>query len=149
MGHSNLIAHACGWLEGGLTASYEKLIVDAEMLQMMAEYLLPVEVDASELALDAIAEVAPGGHFFGAGHTLERYDRAFYEPIVSDWRNFESWAEAGEPDTYKRANAVVKQLLNDYEQPHLDPARDEALRAYIETRRAVIAREGVGGEGYS
>ena len=149
MAHTNVMHHACGWLEGGLTASFEKLIVDAEMLQMMAQYLQPVEVNEATLAIDAIASVEPGAHFFGAAHTLERYETAFYTPLVSDWRNFETWAEAGDADTAVRANRVWKQMLNDYDQPTLAPDIDEALEAYMTTRRAQIAREGVGGEGYS
>ena len=97
--HANLVNHAAGWLEGGLTASYEKLIIDAEMLQLMAEYLVPMEVNDDALALDAIKSVGPGGHFFGAAHTLDRYETAFYAPMLSDWRNFETWEEAGSIDT--------------------------------------------------
>ena len=87
MGHANYVNHSAGWLEGGLVASFEKLVIDADNLQMMSEYLQPVVVDDDTLALDAIAEVAPGGHFFGAKHTLARYETAFYRPLVSDWRN--------------------------------------------------------------
>ncbi len=135
-GHANIIVHAAGWLEGGLTASFEKLIVDAEMLQMMAEYLRPIEVSEETIALDAIAEAGPGGHFFGVAHTLSRYETAFYQPFLSDQRNFETWAESGSPDAQSRANAIWKQLLRDYEQPPLDPAVDEALADYVNRRKA-------------
>ena len=94
MGGVNMVEHAAGWLEGGLTASFEKLIVDAEMLQMMREFLNPIRIDEDSLGLDAIREVGPGGHFFGAAHTLARYETAFYAPMVSDWRNFESWRQS-------------------------------------------------------
>jgi len=139
MGHANLVNHAAGWLEGGLTASFEKLIIDAEMLQMMAEYLRPIEVNDDELAVDAIAEVGPGGHHFGTSHTLERYESAFYTPIVSNRQNFEAWKEDGSIDVATRANAIWKQLLNEYEQPPLDPAIDEALVDYV-ARRAGTRR---------
>jgi trimethylamine--corrinoid protein Co-methyltransferase len=138
MGHTNLVFHAGGWLEGGLTASFEKLIIDAEMLQMMAEYLTPVTVDEEALALDAIAEVEPGGHFFGATHTLARFETAFYEPIVSDWQNFESWEDGGALTVTQRANAVWKQLLAEYEPPPLDPGIREALEEYVTRRKAEI-----------
>ena len=85
MGHANLVNHAAGWLEAGLTASFEKLIIDAEMLQMIAEYLRPIDVNDDELALDAIAEVGPGGHFFGCAHTMARYRTAFHAPVIADW----------------------------------------------------------------
>jgi len=137
MGGANLVNHAAGWLEGGLTASFEKLILDAEMLQMMAEYLRPIEVNDDELALDAIAEVGPGGHHFGTSHTLARYESAFYSPIVSNRQNFEAWQEAGSIDTAARANAIWKQLLQEYIQPELDPAIDEALVDYVERQKRI------------
>jgi trimethylamine--corrinoid protein Co-methyltransferase len=141
MGGANLVNHAAGWLEGGLTASFEKLILDAEMLQMMAEYLRPIEVNDDELALDAIAEVGPGGHHFGTSHTLARYESAFYSPIMSNRQNFESWQEAGSIDSATRANTIWKQLLNEYQQPHLDPAIDDALVDYVERRKRQIGSD--------
>jgi trimethylamine--corrinoid protein Co-methyltransferase len=138
MGHANLVNHAAGWLEGGLTASFEKLVVDAEMLQMMAEYLRPIGVDSDDIALDAIAEVEPGGHHFGTAHTLARYETAFYTPMLSDRQNFESWQETGSMDIAQRANATWKALLRDYQQPALDPAIDEALVEYVTKRKQAI-----------
>lgn len=138
MGHANLVNHAAGWLEGGLTASFEKLIVDAEMLQMMASYLEPIDVNDDELAVDAIAEVGPGGHHFGTGHTLQRYETAFYAPLLANRQNFESWAEAGSLDIAVRANAIWKQMLNEYQQPALDPAVEEALVSYADRRRPIL-----------
>ena len=136
--HTNLVYHAAGWLESGLTASYEKLIMDAEMLQMLAEYLVPIEISDDTLGLDAIKGVGHGGHFFGAPHTLARYETAFYSPMLSDWRNFERWQEAGGLTATQRANSVWKQLLQEYEQPPLDPAIDEALVDYIARRKEVL-----------
>jgi trimethylamine---corrinoid protein Co-methyltransferase len=142
MGHANMVMHGAGWMEGGLVASFEKMILDAEILQGMGEFMQPLIVDDETLAFDAINEVGPGGHFFGVGHTLARYETAFYSPILSDWRNFESWREAGALTAAQRANAIWKQLLADYQPPPLDPAVDEALKDFVERRK----REGgVGG----
>ena len=138
MAHTNFVNHAAGWLEGGLTASYEKLVLDAEMCQLIAESLEPIVVNDDTLAIDAIAEVSPGGHFFGAAHTLERYEDVFYTPLVSDWRNFETWREAGALSAAERANAVWKTLLAQYEQPPIDPGIDEALREYMTKRKRAI-----------
>jgi trimethylamine--corrinoid protein Co-methyltransferase len=80
-------------------------------------------------------EVQPGGHYFGTSHTMERYDTAFYTPVVSDWTNFENWQEAGGLDSAKRANVVWKQVINDYEQPPLDPAILEELEEYVARRK--------------
>ena len=135
MGHANIVMHGAGWLEGGLCASFEKMIIDAEMLQMMAAFLKPLEVSDATLALDAIEDVGPGGHFFGTAHTLERYETAFYEPIVSDWCNFENWEESGAETATMRANGIWKQILAEYEPPPLDQDKDEALKDFIARRK--------------
>jgi trimethylamine--corrinoid protein Co-methyltransferase len=135
MGHANRIAHGGGWLEGGLVASFEKLIIDVEMMQMMAEFVEPLVVNEETLAIEAMREVQPGGHYFGTSHTMERYNSAFYSPVVSDWTNFENWKEAGGLDAAQRANAIWKQAINDYEQPPLDPAILEELEDYVERRK--------------
>lgn len=134
MGGCNILLHGAGWLEGGLTASAEKFIIDIEMLQMFAEFMKPVPVDEEALALEAIAEVGPGGHFFGAGHTLERFETAFYAPLLSDWRNFETWRDDGSLDATQRANRIYKDTLAAYEPPDLDPARLEEIDAFIAKR---------------
>jgi trimethylamine--corrinoid protein Co-methyltransferase len=136
MGHANLIMHGAGWMEGGLVASFEKFIIDVEILQMMSEFLQPLSVDDSSLAFDAIAEVGPGGHFFGAAHTLERYETAFYAPIVSDWRNFESWQLAGSPTAEQHANRIWKQVLEGFSPPPLADDRGAELTDFVERRRA-------------
>ena len=135
LSHTNLMMHAAGWLEGGLVASFEKAVLDAEMLQHMSEFLQPLPVNEEELALDAIREVGPAGHFFGAAHTLERYETAFYAPLLSDWRNFESWREAGARDATQRAHGIYKQLLAEFEPPPIDPGIAEELAAFVERRK--------------
>lgn len=140
MGHTNLVNHAAGWLEGGLTASFEKLIIDAEMLQMMAETLRPILVNDDELALAAIAEVPPGGHHFGTAHTMERYETAFYSPIVSNRQNFESWQESGSVDAASRANEIWKTLLSSYAKPPIDAAIENELQTYVAKRKEEIAK---------
>jgi trimethylamine--corrinoid protein Co-methyltransferase len=114
MAHTNLVLHAGGWLEGGLTCSFEKLILDAEMLQLMAESLSPIEGD----------------------------ETALYAPLLSDWRDYETWRGDGAKTATERANAIWKQLLRDYEAPPLDPAIDEALKDYMAHRKEEIARTG-------
>ena len=133
-GGTNLLMHGAGWMEGGLSASFEKMIVDADLLQMMAVYMNGLKINEEELGLDAIRDVGPGGHYFGTEHTMSRYKTAFYSPIISDWRNFESWTEAGSPTALQKANTVYKQLLQSYQPPALDPARREELDAFVATR---------------
>lgn len=136
MGHANLIHHGLGWLEGGLSASFEKFIIDAEIMQGFAEFLRPIEVNDDTLALSAIADVGPGGHYFGTAHTLARYETAFYRPLLSDWRNFETWSEDGSLDATQRAHRIYKELLADYEQPPLDATVAQALDDYVARRVA-------------
>ncbi|HNB25965.1 MAG TPA: trimethylamine methyltransferase family protein [Alphaproteobacteria bacterium] len=136
MGHANLILHGAGWMEGGLVASFEKMVVDAEMIQGMTEFMQPLVIDDDTLGLDAIKEVGPGGHFFGSAHTLARYETAFYAPLVSDWRNFETWRLAGAHDAAQRANTIWKQLLAEFTPPPIDPAIDEALKDFVARRKA-------------
>jgi trimethylamine--corrinoid protein Co-methyltransferase len=138
LGGASLLYQGAGWLEGGLTASFEKLILDAELLQQMAAVLSPPVIDDGELGLDAIAEVGPGGHFFGSPHTLARYETAFYQPFLSDWRNYETWAEDGARTATERANRIWKRLLAAYEPPPLDPGRREALDDFVERRKREI-----------
>lgn len=119
---ANLVYHAAGWLEGGLTLSYEKLITDLELLQTLAELAQPVAFDADELGFDAIAEVQPGGHFFAADHTMQRYANQFYEPLVSDWANFGQWQDSGAVQATERAQGIWKDTLEKFQAPTLDQA---------------------------
>ncbi|WP_432283208.1 trimethylamine methyltransferase family protein [Aminobacter sp. BA135] len=135
-GGANFMLHGAGWLEGGLRCSYEKMILDIDMLQMVAEFLTPLDLSEDALAVDAIRDVGPGGHFFGTAHTQSRYKNAFYSPVISDWRNFETWAEAGSPTAVEKANRVWKERLASYEEPWMDPAIREELNAFVDKRRA-------------
>jgi trimethylamine--corrinoid protein Co-methyltransferase len=140
MAHANLVYHGAGWMEGGLTASFEKIVLDVEMLQMMAETIKPVDVGPDEIAegLEAIANVPTGGHFFGAPHTMARYETAFYKPLVSNWQNYENWEIAGGLDATQRATRIWQAVLEHYEQPPLDPAVSEALDDFVARRKEVL-----------
>jgi len=131
----NMVYHAAGWLEGGLCASYEKFVMDCETLQQIIVYMKPVPASADDIAVDAIAEVGPDGHFFGCQHTQARYENAFYQPFLSDWSNFESWQERGAIETPQRANRIWKQVLADFQAPPLDEAVSEELAAFVERRK--------------
>mgnify|MGYP001819034635 FL=1 len=138
MGHGNVTYHAAGWLEGGLVASFEKIVIDVECLQAMSELFQPIVVNEAELGLDAHREIAPGGHFFGCAHTMERYRGAFYEPILSDWQNSENWQLAGAKTATERATEIWQSTLESYEAPPLAKDRLEAIDAYIAKRKEAI-----------
>ncbi|MBS0379504.1 MAG: trimethylamine methyltransferase family protein [Proteobacteria bacterium] len=135
LGGCHFILHAAGWLEGGLTASTEKFILDVEMLQMFAELFQPVAATDEEIGLDAIAEVGPGGHFFAAAHTMARYRDAFYTPMVSDWRNYGAWVDAGARTATQRANTLWRDTLAAYQPPPLDAAVLDSLTEFVARRR--------------
>ncbi len=126
--------HAAGWLEGGLTLSYEKLITDVEVLQMVAELCASTPAQDADIALDALAEVQPGGHFFGAEHTMSRYQTAFYEPLVADFANIGTWREKGSLDATSRATGIWQGILRDFEALKGSGDRAEALGRYIADR---------------
>lgn len=134
MGGANLLMHAAGWLEGGLCSSFDKFVLDVEMLQMMVSLLEPIRIDEGTLAFDEIAEVGPGGHFFATANTIANYRNAFSKPLISTTRNYGAWVEDGSPDATRRAHAVYKQALGEYVEPVLDPGRREALAAFVAKR---------------
>ena len=134
MGGGNLVMHGAGWLEGGLVASFEKFVLDCDLIQMVMEFLQPLETTEDALGVEAIRDVGPGGHFFGTQHTLNRYANAFYAPIVSDWRNNQQWQAAGKPEAMSRANQVYRQALADYEVPPLEASVREELDEFVARR---------------
>ena len=133
---ATLIVHSAGWMEGGLTLGYEKLVTDMEMVQIFAELCTSCPADEAALAFEAIKEVQPGGHFFGAGHTLERFHTAFYEPQSWDLSNYGTWSENGAKTADERATQVWQERLAAHEDPPFDPVRLELLDAFISRRTA-------------
>ena len=134
---TNMVYHAAGWLEGGLIASPEKFIMDCEILQMIQRYFEPATFATADddIALDAIREVGPSGHYFGCQHTRERYSTAFYAPIVSDWRNYEAWQIDGSVWTAERAHRIYKQILAEFAPPPMNGDHQEALRHFVARRK--------------
>jgi len=132
---ANIVYHAAGWMEGGLCTSFEKFVIDCEMLQQLAYYHQPVGVSDEDLAVKAIQEVGPAGHFLGSEHTQARYKTAFYSPFLSDWSNFENWEDAGALTTIQRANRIYKEALQNYEPPPMDTAAREELKMFVERRK--------------
>jgi len=135
---SNMVYHAAGWLEGGLIASPEKFIMDCEVLQQIQRYFEPMTTATTpdDIALDAIRDVGNDGHFFGIQHTQDRYEAAFYQPFLSDWRNYESWELSGGVWTPERAHRIYKSILNEFEAPPIDIAIRDELADFVARRKS-------------
>ncbi len=137
----NFVLHAAGWLEGGLSFSFEKFVMDADQLGMMEVLAGGVDLSENGQALDAIREVGSGGHHLGSAHTLANFESAFYLSEVADNTSFEQWDEEGALSAAERANALWKEKLAGYEAPPLDDAIDEELQEYIGRRKAEMPDE--------
>ncbi len=133
---ATLLIHGAGWIEGGLTVSFEKFITDLEAMQVFAELCAPTPCTDSDIAFEALQEVAPGGHFFGAAHTMERYATAFYEPVVADWSNIGAWQERGAMDADERATGIWQKALRGYAPPETNADNIAAMHVFIARRIA-------------
>ncbi len=136
MGGVNFVLHGAGWMEGGLSSSYEKFIMDADQLAMMEVLAAGIDLSENGQAMDAIAEVGPGGHYLGCAHTQANFETAFYRSTVANYESFEQWQSEGSLDAATRANGIWKEMLSGYQPPVMDPAIDEALRAFVENKKA-------------
>jgi len=135
---ANYILHSAGFLDGLLSMSYEKFMLDADLCGALHSYLKGVEVDDDQLAVDAFAEVGPGSHFFGCTHTMAHYETAFWDSELSDNEPFEKWEANGAADAATRANRLWKKRLGEYEPPPLDAGIDDGLRDFIARRKAAV-----------
>ena len=136
MGGVNFVLHGAGWMEGGLSSSYEKFIMDADQLAMMEVVAKGIDLSENGQAMDAIREVGPGGHYLGCAHTQANFETAFYRSPVADYESYEQWESEGSLDAATRANGIWKKMLADYQEPDFDPAIDEALCAFIANKKA-------------
>ncbi len=135
LGGAHFVLHAAGWLEGGLSTGYEKLILDADRLGAYQKLLSGMPEDDNAFARDAYREVEPSGHFLGCAHTMANYETAYYDAQMSDSESFEQWSERGEKDAQTRAFERWNAMLTQYEAPPIGPATDEALKDYVARRK--------------
>ena len=133
---ANFILHAAGFLDGLLSMSYEKFMLDADLCGALHAYLDGVKISDDELAVDAFAEVGPGNHFFGCSHTLAHYETAFWDSDLSDNEPFEKWQAAGSEDAALRANRLWKKRLAEYEPPALDDGIRDGLQEFVDARKS-------------
>ena len=136
---ANFILHSAGFLDGLLSMSYEKFMLDADLCGALHAYLDGIKIDDDQLAVDAFAEVGPGNHFFGCSHTMAHYETAFWDSELSDNEPFEKWEAAGSTDSATRANRAWKKRLAEFEAPPLDDGLREALNAFVAQRKEGMA----------
>ena len=134
----NFCLHSAGWLEGGLSSGYEKLIMDADQLSMFQKFAEGVDFSENGQAMDAIREVGPGAHYLGCEHTQKNFETAFWRSGLADNNSFEQWQDEGSKDIVVRANTKWKQMLKDYVAPALDEGIDEGLRDFMAKRKEVL-----------
>ncbi|WP_373356843.1 trimethylamine methyltransferase family protein [Pseudoroseicyclus sp. CXY001] len=132
----NFMLHAAGWLEGGLVASFEKFVMDADQLGILHRLAAGVDVSENAQAMDALREVGPGGHYLGCAHTQANFKSAFWRSDVLDYKPFETWEEEGARTTESLAAARVEKLLGQYQAPAMDQGTEEALRSYVAEKKA-------------
>ena len=135
MGGVNFMLHSCGWLEGGLVASIEKFIMDADQLGVLNSLSKGIDVDKEGLAFEAIKDVGAGGHFLGCEHTQKNFKTAFWRSDIMNYKPFETWHEEGEKDLTSEANKRSKTLLKNYEAPYLDISKKEELSEYVSKKK--------------
>jgi trimethylamine--corrinoid protein Co-methyltransferase len=135
---ANFVFHAAGWLDAGLVASYAKFVLDAEQMEMYYRYAQGVDLSDFAQAMAAVREVGPGGHYLGTAHTQARFQSAFFIPELLDNNNYDQWVLDGAKDANTRALEKARAMLEGYQAPPLDPAIDEALRAFIQRREAEL-----------
>jgi trimethylamine--corrinoid protein Co-methyltransferase len=142
LGGVHSVLHAAGWVDGGLTASLEAMVLDAEMLEMTTRFFAGVPVDDERLALDVIGHVGAGGHFLGEAHTRRHFKAEFYFPMLADTEAYDAWVKKGSQDAHERATARWKKLLAGYQEPRLEPAVADALAEFVARRKREISSAG-------
>lgn len=132
----NFMLHAAGWLEGGLSSSFEKFIMDCDQLAAAQKFAAGIDMSENGQAMSAIREVGPGGHYLGCSHTRENFQNAFHVSNVADNNSYEQWEVEGKKPTYQKANEIARSWLDSYQAPDIDPGIDEQLRSFVEQKKA-------------
>jgi trimethylamine--corrinoid protein Co-methyltransferase len=135
LARADVVLHAAGWLEGGLTASFEKFALDVEILEQFMRQAQGIAFGEEELAFEALKEVGPGGLYLASPHTMSHFKEWLYMSPLFTTQDVATWESAGAPDAQRRALDAWKKLLDAYEDPGIDDAVDEELRGYVERRK--------------
>jgi trimethylamine---corrinoid protein Co-methyltransferase len=138
LGGCDLVMHAAGWLEGGLTASYEKFVLDLELLRVFDVLAGGIGLTEEEFAMDAVRTEGPGGMFLASDHTLAHFkDWVFMSPLFRS-QAYVTWEKRGGVTADRAATEEWKKLLESYEDPGIDAGVDEELREFVARRSAEL-----------
>jgi trimethylamine--corrinoid protein Co-methyltransferase len=135
---ANFLLHSAGFLDGLLSMSYEKFMLDLDLCGALHSYYDGVVVNEDTLGFEALAEQGPGEHLFSTAHTMRHYKTAYYDSALDDNQPWETWDEQGEIDMATRANTRWKAQLAAYEAPALDEGVDEALKDFVARKKAAM-----------
>ena len=138
MAGTNFVLHSAGWLEAGLAAGYGKFMLDADQIAMLQIFAEGPDLSEEGIAMEAIREVGPGGHYLGCAHTRRNFMTAFYTSPIADNNSYEQWEAEGGKDANQRATERAQRLLRQYEPPPIDEGADEGLRDYIARRKSIL-----------
>jgi len=133
---ANMIYHAAGWLEGGLSMGYEKFVMDLDHCGMMLKMAGGIVVDKESFGRKAYLQTEPGGNFLSTDHTMKHFKKANYQSTLGDAGSYEQWTEDGAITLEQRANSRWKTMLEEYQAPKIDPAIDEALLEFMERKKS-------------
>jgi trimethylamine--corrinoid protein Co-methyltransferase len=137
-GRVNFTLHAAGWLDNGMTAGYEKFVMDCEMLGMYHTLLKGIDLSEDAWAIDSLRSVPPGGHHLGTDHTMRHFETAFHRSDLFDYNDVDQWVLDGSKSAEQVAHEKMKALLTSYKAPALDLEIEAALKEYISNRKAEI-----------
>ena len=135
MGGSNYVHHAAGMLESTLAVAYEQNIIEEEIMGMCTSVLEGIIVDDAHLAIEAIADVGPGGNYLMSPHTLEHMRSEFFAGNgITDGRFRDIWTADGSLDTRERAREMARKILQRDPYPKIDKRIDQLIRNDFDIR---------------
>jgi trimethylamine--corrinoid protein Co-methyltransferase len=128
MSGANYIHDAGGLLDGDLSISYDKLVMDNELLGMCERVLRGIDVTDESLAVDLIEEVGPGGNFIAQPHTLMNMLDEFYEPSLADRTLYDEWVSSGSLSMKDRARQKLNKLMAEQHPAYIDESINKEIR---------------------
>jgi trimethylamine--corrinoid protein Co-methyltransferase len=125
----NLI-HDVGYMESGLTCSFEMIVLTDELVAMTDNIMKGIEVSDDTLMLEEIDQIGPGGHFLDTDQTLSRF-RDFWYPGLLDRKRREQWLKAGATTLGQRLNARVKEIIKEHQPKPLEPDKKQQVQEIL------------------